>query len=68
MRVQEGNKMWEWIMWGFFLGVKVFGAAAGLVLALVSVFLLAILALAFFLELYSGLCEWAANLLRRLSK
>ncbi len=60
--------MWEWITWGFVLGVKVFGAAAGLFLALVVIFLLAIMALATFLELFSGICEWAANIMMRLSR
>lgn len=59
--------MWEWITWGFALGIKVFGAAAGVFLAMVIVFLFAIFVLAAFLELFGGICEWAAKIMMRLS-
>ena len=58
--------MWEWITWGFVLGVKVFGAAAGLCLALVVVFLLSIITLAELLEIVSNIALWAANIIERL--
>ena len=57
--------MFEWLTWGFVMGVKVFGAAAGLILALVFVFLFSLLALVGVLELIDRVLAWA---LQRFSK
>ena len=57
--------MFEWITWGFVLGMRVFGAAAGLVLALVFVFLFSLLTLVGVMELIDRVLAWA---LRRFSK
>lgn len=60
--------MLEWIVWGFTLGMKVFGAAAGLILSLIAVGLFSLLMLAGLLELISGVSTWVSSILRRMSK